>query len=197
MSLKTVITGFLLGSLVGISCGFLISLNLRIKRAFLPIANFLRGLPSVAKVPLFIAIFGIGSITRIATVTVAVFFVVLLSTIEGFGNPSIGHLELIKIWKLKRLHKAFFITIPAAFPKIFSGLQSALQISVLVMVVSEMLGSGLGVGAYIFQAQSTFNIVQMWNGIFLLGTLGILLNYLFLYVERKFMPWNRHIGRDF
>jgi len=196
-SLKTIFVGYFIGSFLGILIGCCLGLNSSSKAIFLPIANFLRGIPSVAKVPVFIAIFGIGSLTRITTVATAVFFVLLISTIDGLSGPSKEHLELSRMMHLNRMQFIFRVAIPSAYPKIFAGLHVALQISILVMIVSEMLGSSLGIGAYIFRAQATFNISQMWNGLFILGSLGMLLNILFLKIERRFLRWNPKVRQDY
>jgi ABC-type nitrate/sulfonate/bicarbonate transport system permease component len=81
------------------------------------------------------------------------------------------------------------VRIPAATGEILTGLQAALQTAVLVMVVSEMLGSGVGLGAFIIRAQSTFMIADMWLGILILGALGVILNGAFHLIEKRLFPW--------
>lgn len=81
------------------------------------------------------------------------------------------------------------IRIPAATGEILAGLLAALQIAILVMVVSEMLGSGKGLGAFVIRAQATYMITDMWVGILTIGVLGVLLIESFALVERKIAPW--------
>ena len=64
-----------------------------------------------------------------------------------------------------------------------------MQVAVLTMIVSEMLGSGIGVGAFIIQSQSTFRIANMWVGVFIVGLIGLALNFFFLKIEHKIAPW--------
>jgi ABC-type nitrate/sulfonate/bicarbonate transport system permease component len=70
-----------------------------------------------------------------------------------------------------------------------TGLQAALQLATLVMVISEMIGSGTGLGAFVIRAQSTFMIADMWLGILLLGVLGVLLQGTFHVIEKRVFPW--------
>jgi ABC-type nitrate/sulfonate/bicarbonate transport system permease component len=81
------------------------------------------------------------------------------------------------------------VRIPAATGEVLAGLQSAIQIAVLVMVVSEMLGSGRGLGAFVIRAQATYMITDMWVGIVVLGIVGLLFNEGFQILERKLLPW--------
>lgn len=195
-SLTTLLGGFLIGSFSGVVAGIGIALNQRAREVFLPIAHFLRAIPSVAKVPVFIAIFGLSTFTRVTTVSFATFFVVLLSTIEGVSRENQEYLALSQINRLSWGQKALFIQIPGAVNEILTGLHVALQISVVVMVFSEMLGSGIGIGAFIFQSQSTFNVSHMWVGMLVTGLLGLILNTIFLLLEKNLFQWRVAIERD-
>ncbi|MEI9906918.1 MAG: hypothetical protein WDO06_02550 [Actinomycetota bacterium] len=62
----------------------------------------------------------------------------------------------------------------------------------LVMVVSEMLGSGVGIGAFVVRSQNSFMISDMWVGIFVIGVIGLIFNEAFELAERKIAPWYFH-----
>ena len=132
---------------------------------------------------------GIGLTTRITTVAIAVLFPVLLTTMRAVANTDIRILEYSNVLGFNFWRLLFQVRIPAATGEILTGLQAALQIAVLVMVVSEMLGSGVGLGAFIIRAQSTFMIADMWVGILILGILGVLLNGVFIVIEKQLFPW--------
>lgn len=193
-SLITILVGYLGGSSLGFLCGLVLGISERIRRIFLPVGNFLRAIPSVAKVPVLIALFGLGSLTRIATVAVAVFFIVMLSTIDGLGKTKEEHRDLALWIKLSPIRTVLSIRIPSALDDILIGLHVALQIAVLVMIVSEMLGSGFGVGAFIFQSQATFYVTGMWVGIMVIGFIGVALNATFLFWEKKLFSWRDRAG---
>ncbi|NJP98929.1 ABC transporter permease, partial [Nonomuraea sp. FMUSA5-5] len=60
----------------------------------------------------------------------------------------------------------------------------------IMMVISELVGSSEGIGHRMLEAQSQFDIPAMWAGIVLLGLLGIGLNAAFLGVERAVLGWH-------
>lgn len=188
-SLITLLGGYLIGSVLGVVLGSILATNAMAREIFLPITNFIRCIPSVAKVPVVLALLGLGLMTRITTVAVAVLFPVLLTTLRAVANTDERLTEFSKILNFGFWRTLFQIRIPAATGEILTGLQAALQTAVLVMVVSEMLGSGVGLGAFIIRAQSTFMIADMWLGIFILGILGVLLNGTFHLIERNVLPW--------
>lgn len=188
-SLIVLFVGYLIGALLGLLFGALLGEFSTARNILLPICNFIRSIPSVAKVPLIMAIMGLGLSTRITTVAVAVLFPVLMSTVRAISATKSELLELNRTLKFGRFRGLISIRIPAAIGEILAGLHASVQVAVLAMIVSEMLGSGIGIGAFIIQSQSTFRIANMWVGVFIVGLIGLALNYLFLKVERKIAPW--------
>jgi ABC-type nitrate/sulfonate/bicarbonate transport system permease component len=188
-SLITLLGGYFIGSTLGVFVGAVLGSNTIAREIFLPITNFIRCIPSVAKAPVILALLGIGLTTRIVTVAVAVFFPVLLITLRGIANTDERLVEYSKVLGFSYWRLLLQVRIPAATGEILTGLQAALQLATLVMVISEMIGSGTGLGAFVIRAQSTFMIADMWFGILLLGVLGVLLQGTFHVIEKRVFPW--------
>lgn len=181
--------GYFIGATLGLLFGSLLGEFIRMRIIFLPICNFVRSIPSIAKVPLILSILGLGLSTRISTVAIAVLFPVLMSTVRAIAATKSELLDLNRTLRFGRIRGLVSIRIPAAIGEILTGLHASVQVAVLAMIVSEMLGSGVGIGAFIIQSQSTFRIANMWVGVFIVGLIGIALNYMFLKIERKSAPW--------
>ena len=79
-SLQTLTVGIICGTTLGLIIAILISDFEIIETSLLPIINFLRNIPSVAKIPIIISIFGIEQKARITSIAVSVFFVMFLPT---------------------------------------------------------------------------------------------------------------------
>jgi ABC-type nitrate/sulfonate/bicarbonate transport system permease component len=188
-SLYTIFAGYMIGSILGLIFGSLIGSNNPAREVFTPITNFIRSIPSAAKVPVIIALFGIGLSSRITTVAIAVFFPVLLTTMRAIAGTDQYLLDYSKLLRFSYLRSLIQVRIPAATGELLAGLQAAIQISVLVMVVSEMLGSGRGLGAFVIRAQATYMITDMWVGILTIGIVGFILTEGFGLHERKVFPW--------
>jgi sulfonate transport system permease protein len=181
--------GYFIGAILGLLFGSLLGEFVKMRIIFLPICNFVRSIPSVAKVPLILSIMGLGLSTRISTVAIAVLFPVLMSTVRAIAATKNELLDLNRTLKFGRIRGLIAIRFPAAIGEILTGLHASVQVAVLAMIVSEMLGSGVGIGAFVIQSQSTFRIANMWVGVFIVGLIGIALNYMFLKIERKSAPW--------
>jgi ABC-type nitrate/sulfonate/bicarbonate transport system permease component len=79
--------------------------------------------------------------------------------------------------------------LPAALPSILTGLRLSIGIAIMVVVVAEMIAGNNGIGYYILDMQRVFQVAEMFGGIFTLGLLGYIINYLFLQVEKYFLRW--------
>jgi len=185
----TFIVGLTLGWAVGILLGSLFAINEKVKEVFLPIINFIRNIPNVAKAPLFIAIIGIGYATRITTVTLAVLFPVLITTMRALGQTDRHLKEYSDLLGYGRMKRLLIIELPAASGEIFTGLQASIQVGIIVTLVSEMLGAGRGLGAFMIRSQSTFMITNLWLCLVVIGLSGLILNQVFLYSEKRIIPW--------
>src|SRR5690606_22102048 len=89
------------------------------------------------------------------------------------------------------------VVLPGASPQIAAGLRASLQVSIILMVVSEMVAAEEGIGYFILEAQTVFAITTMWTGILVLAVVGTALNYAFVGIERRALAWHygsRRIG---
>ena len=188
-SMQTLILGYVIGCTLGILLGALIGSNRRAIQIWNPITNFIRSVPSVAKIPVIMALFGIGMSSRICSVAVAVLFPVLMSTMRAIASTDEQQIEVSRILGLSRVQSLVAVRIPSATGEILTGLHAAVQVALLIMVVSEMLGANAGLGAFIIHSQSTFMISDMWVGALILGIIGLVLNEAFLHIERRIAPW--------
>ena len=85
---------------------------------------------------------------------------------------------------------------PSAAPKILAGLRLSLALALVMMIISEFVGSTNGIGREMLKDQSLFNVPGMWGVIVLLGLLGMVLNAAFGLVERRVLAWQPATSRS-
>jgi ABC-type nitrate/sulfonate/bicarbonate transport system permease component len=79
---------------------------------------------------------------------------------------------------------------------VITGLRASLQISLIIMVISEMLGSPIGLGAFLVHAQNLFDVYNLWMAIIILGTIGLLLNLVFDASVKRYFPWYQRLDKS-
>lgn len=183
--------GYAVGAGMGVAAGLLLGASGSARRTLEPLQEFLRSVPAIAIVPAAIVVFGLGEKTRIAVVAFAVFFPVLVNTIQGVRAVSPEARDTAAMLHVGPAELLLRVYLPAALPSIVAGLRVALAVGLVVTVISEFaVGGGDGLGRYILVQQTLYNVPEVYGGILFLGLLGYALNGLFLLAERRVLSWH-------
>ncbi|MDO9486255.1 MAG: ABC transporter permease subunit [Actinomycetota bacterium] len=191
-SLTNLALGYLSGLILGVLGGIALGRIRFLRRASEPVVGFILTIPAIALLPLFLIFLGIGQQLQIGIIVFSVFFIVLVMTTYAVVGIESVLLDVCNIYRIHGLTRLTRVLFPAVIPQVLSAARITLSISVLVMVVSEMIGASNGIGATILLAQQSFDYGQMWAGMLLLAVLGISLNLLFTIGERTLLISTGH-----
>ncbi|MFI7131079.1 ABC transporter permease [Nonomuraea sp. NPDC050153] len=189
-SLTRLVAGWAVACVAGIGAGTVIGRLPRLAGYLAPLVHFGRSTPPPALIPLFMALAGIGSPLQLTTIVFGTIWPVLLNTIDGTRHVEAAHLDVATIFGLTRVERLRLVILPAAAPKIFAGLRISVSLALILMVISELVGSTEGIGRRMLEDQTAFDIPAMWASIMLLGLLGFAFNTLFLRAERRILAWH-------
>ena len=159
-------------------------------KLFNPFLQFLRAIPSITLIPLFLYIFGLGSFMQILIIVSGAVWPVLLNTVDGVRGVDPVLRDTTKVFRIGWRKRLFSMLLPAISPNVMAGMRTGLAIAFIVMVASEMTAAPDGLGYIVVQAQRSYAIADMWAGILLLGLLGYLLNAGFSVIERRILFWH-------
>jgi ABC-type nitrate/sulfonate/bicarbonate transport system permease component len=190
-SLTRLAVGYGIACVVAVAAGLALGLSRPLRRATDPIVQFLRSIPPPALLPFGILVLGIGNAMKVFIIAFVCLWPVLLNTIDGVAGVDPTLRETARVYDIGPVDRILRVTLPAAAPQIFAGMRTALSLALILMVISEMVGSTNGIGYFVLEAQRAFAIPEMWSGILLLGILGYVLNAVFLLVERRVLRWHR------
>lgn len=188
-SMGRMLTGWGLAVVVGVAAGVLFGRWEAGHDVVDPVIQFLRAVPLPALIPAFIVLFKIGDAMHVAVIAFGAVWPILLNTIDGARSVDPMHLDLARVFRLTRTQRLRLVVIPSAGPKIFSGLRVSLSLSLIIMALSEMVGSTSGIGFSLMRAQDSFEVTTMWADVVLLGFIGYVLNGLLLWLERRLLGW--------
>lgn len=187
--LRTVIS-FSIASIIGVPVGVLLGYFVKIRGYFEMLIDFFRTMPSPALIPLSLVIFGIGDLAKIVVVTFSVSLIIIVNTIYGVQNIKKTRKQLFQSLKATKSQKFTKLILPESMPHIISGLRTALSITLIIVIVTEMLiGTHFGLGYIIKIEQLLYNIPEMYVYIIILGIIGFALNKLVIYSEKKLLFW--------
>lgn len=188
-SLSRLAVGAAIGASVGISVGVLIGLFSYIRSGLVPVIAAIFPIPKIALLPLFVIWFGIGEGSKYALIAFGTFTPTVVATYGAVDNVDrtlirMGQSFGLSWWSIVRK-----IVLPGAMPGILSGLRISLAIAIILLVAAEMLGAEYGIGAYILEAGSLYDLERLFAGVVILSLLGVVTSAVIGLIERRLLDW--------
>lgn len=190
-SITRSIYGFLLSLVVGIPVGLLIGWYPLARELLNPAFEVYRNTATLALLPVFMLVLGIGEASKIAIVFYACSAEILLLTIAGVKNVDPLLIKSARSMNLSSFKLFTKVVLPAALPTIFVGIRMAGTGCILILMAAEMIGAKAGLGYLITFAQHNFQIAKMFAGIVTISMLGLLVNIGLTSLERRFSRWKQ------
>lgn len=189
-SLGKFIAGFAIAAVGGILVGTIIGFSQRLSAAVDPIIQFMRAIPPPALLPIALLIFGLGTAGNIAVIVIGAIWPTLMNTVDGIRSVDQEVRDMTRSYRLSLRKQLLNVYLPAASPQIFAGLRTTLQLSIILIVVSEMFASTSGIGFYVLNSQQMFAVPETYAGTILLGLIGFITTIIFVLVERYVLSWH-------
>jgi ABC-type nitrate/sulfonate/bicarbonate transport system permease component len=180
----------LIGAIVaGTLLGLAVGSNRVLRDLFEPVLEFFRALPAPVLIPILMLLIGIGDEMKITVIIIGCMWPILLNTVDGVRGTDPALKETARSFGFTRVSRFRYLVLPAAMPRIMTGIRQSLSIAIILVVISEMFAAVSGLGYQIVLFQRTFRIPEMWTGIVLLAIIGLLLAAIFALVERVVLRW--------
>ncbi len=193
VSLYRAFLGFFIAAVIAIPHGILIALSRSIEDISNPIVELFRPIPAAALIPVAILWLGIGNASKILIIAFACYFPILLNTISGVRHVDLTHINVAKLFEASHKQIVTKIVLPTATPFIITGLRLSLAVSLILLIITEMIGARSGLGFLILDAEYAFQTEKMFAGIFTIGMIGFILNEIMLALERRTTKWRKEI----
>lgn len=190
-SLVSVAAGFAIAIAVGVSGGVALGLSARARRDLRPVTEFFRAMPVAALVPIGLVALGPGARMEIALVAFAATWPVLVATADGVRAADHVMLDTARVFGVSPARRLVRVVIPGALPHVMAGVRISIAAAVATMIVANMLGSSSGLGHLVISAQQSFNILETWAGLLMIGLVGCALTSLVVMVEAVTLSWHR------
>ncbi|MBN1838374.1 MAG: ABC transporter permease [Spirochaetales bacterium] len=184
-----ILQGYALAALVGIPVGLMIGRSRWLQRAANPVVTFARSIAVISLLPLAIAWFGVGELTRVLLIAWGCFWAILTNTIQGASQVDRNYLNAGRMLGASRRQLFFRVILPAALPRIFAGMKIALGVGFMIIVAVEMVGTIQGLGALIQQARFYYSSKVAIDGMIVIGVFGLLISVGLDLLERVILPW--------
>ena len=190
-TITRIMGGFFIGGGSGLILGMIMGWSPPIRKALDPIVAALHPLPKFSLLPMVILIFGIGESSRIAMVTLASFFPMLITTMTGVMQINPAYYEVVNNYGGNTFDEFRKVVLPGSLPFIMSGARLSLRSSLTITIGVEMIFSNTGLGSILWLAWETMRLTHMWSVLIMISILGVSFTWLLNISKEKLTPWHQ------
>jgi ABC-type nitrate/sulfonate/bicarbonate transport system permease component len=184
-----ILQGYLLATVFAIPLGLIVGGSHWLDQAAKPVVTFARSIATISLLPLAVAWFGVGELSRILLIAYACFWIILTNVIEGVKQVDPALIRAGKMLEVDHRQLFLRVVLPATMPRIFAGMKVALGVSFMVIVGVEMIGTIEGLGALIMEARTFYRSDAAMVGMIFIALFGFLLSRVLDWLERLLLPW--------
>ena len=203
-SLKTVLAGFLIASLIAIPVGIICGLSDAVYQAINPLIQIFKPVSPLAWLPLITMIvsavyvgddpfFEKSFLNSALTVALCCLWPTLINTAVGVANVDKNLLDVSRVIKLPTVTHIRKIILPASIPMVFTGLRLSLATGWMVLIAAEMLSQNPGLGKFVwdeFQNGSSNSLARIMVAVVAIGVIGFFLDRIILMIQR-WASWDK------
>ena len=195
LTLVRTFAGFSMAAVAGVVIGVTIARFRLVRWFFDPVVSVGNPCPKIAFLPIFILWFGVFDWSKIAMVAFSSVFPVVVATWAATEN-----VDKYLIWSAQSLgvsRRALLwqIVLPSAMPEVFTGLQIALPISLIVVIICEMTMGGEGLGGSMMTSMRFADSPGVFSGIVAIAIVGSVLVKLMEITRRRLLAWHAESAR--
>jgi nitrate/nitrite transport system permease protein len=203
-SLLTVLSGFLVATVIAIPIGILIGLSQSLYNAINPLIQIFKPVSPLAWLPLVTLVvsavyvsdspaFSKSYIISLFTVTLCSLWPTMINTAVGVAGVSKDLINVSRVLRLSWFTHVLKIVLPSAIPMMFTGLRISLGIAWMVLIAAEMLSQNPGLGKFVwdeFQNGSSDSLSRICLAILVIGLIGFLLDRAILAIQ-SYVNWDK------
>jgi len=204
-SIITVLTGFIIASMIAIPVGIISGLSPVIYSALNPLIQTFKPVSPLAWLPIVTIIvsavyisddpwFSKSFVNSAITVTLCSLWPTIINTTVGVSSIDKDLVNVSKVLRLSWFTHITKIVLPASVPMMFAGLRVSFGIGWMVLIAAEMLAQNPGLGKFVwdeFQNGSSNSLARIMVAVIAIGLIGYILDQFMLKLQRS-VSWDKN-----
>ncbi|HEK1688582.1 TPA: taurine ABC transporter permease TauC [Pseudomonas putida] len=189
-SLGRIGVALLAATLTAIPVGIAIGYN-RVARGILdPLIEFYRPIPPLAYLPLIVIWCGIGELSKVLLIYLAIFAPIAIATATGVRTVDPAKLRAAQSLGASKAQLIRHVILPSALPDILTGIRIGLGVGWSTLVAAELIAATSGLG-FMVQSAAQFLVTDVVVlGILLIALIAFALEMSLRALQRRLVPWH-------
>jgi len=156
-----------------------------------PLFSGTYAVPKLALFPIFIFVFGLGSLSKVALVFLECLYPMVIITSQGAR-----HVPQALLWSAQNMGAGRWTTLrrvvlPSTMPYVFAALRVALPVALIVVVITEMISSVDGLGYLVSTSLSSLKTDRILALVVVISALGLALDRALLALRDRLVYWEK------
>lgn len=175
--------------LTAIPLGIAMGKSRRVAAIFDPIIEFYRPIPPLAYLPLIVIWCGIGELSKVLLIFLAIFAPIVIATATGVRSVDQAKIRAAQSLGANQSQIIQHVILPSALPNIITGVRIGLGVGWSTLVAAELVGASEGLG---FMVQSSSQLLAtdvVVIGIFIIALIACFLEVGLRYLQKRWTPW--------
>jgi putative hydroxymethylpyrimidine transport system permease protein len=189
VTLREILFGIGFGILAGVLLAVAMRFSRLLRDAVLPLAIVTQAIPVVVLAPILVIWFNYGIWPKVVIVALAVFFPILVNTLEGLRGVDPEAVKMMRTLDASRWAIFRRVEAPTALPSFFAGAKIAVAVAPIVALFAELAGANSGLMLQITQANNSFHADVVFAAVTILAVIGVLLVGLTALAQRLVVSW--------
>jgi len=191
-SLLRILTALVFALITAIPLGIIMGLNRVAKAVVDPLIDFYRPVPPLAYLPLIVIWFGIGEVSKILLIYLAIFAPLVISASEAVRRVDQNRIQVVRClgasyWQVIRM-----VILPAILPDLLTGLRIALGVGWSTLVAAELIAANRGLGFMVESAAQYLSTEIVVAGIILIAGIALIIEFGLRQLQKHFVSWSLH-----
>ena len=189
-SLSRIGLGLGFAVLTAVPVGIAIGAN-RVARGILdPLIEFYRPIPPLAYLPLIVIWCGIGELSKVLLIYLAIFAPIAIATATGVRTVDPAKLRAAQSLGASRAQLIRHVILPSALPDILTGVRIGLCVGWSTLVAAELIAATSGLG-FMVQSAAQFLVTDVVVlGILVIALIAFAMEMGLRALQRKLVPWH-------
>ena len=190
-SLGRIGTALVAAVITAIPVGIAIGRNKVIRGVVDPIIEFYRPIPPLAYLPLIVIWCGIGELSKVLLIYLAIFAPIVIATATGVRSVDQAKIRAAQSLGATPLQIIQHVVLPSALPGILTGIRIGLGVGWSTLVAAELVGASEGLG---FMVQSSSQLLAtdvVIVGILIIAVIAFALEIGLRRLQKKLVPWDK------
>jgi ABC-type nitrate/sulfonate/bicarbonate transport system permease component len=170
------LVGLIFGLIVGIGAAILLYSTPILDRLLMPSVQSLRSVPPIATVPFFLVWFGFSETGKLLLVLLGVGLNILVAAHQILIELPDKYIVAMLSFEHTAREYPIKVCLPAILQDLLPAIRTSLSVTFGVVIVSELLGSQVGLGYLIQTSRATYSMHVIFLVAFILGVLNVVLD---------------------